>query len=160
MRERKEGFTLVEMMTVLALVGILGALASPALGRVAARAHTAAALNQFAADVAYARMLAVRFGARTEVRFLNSGTCASARGGRVAANGYSITLRTTPALVVRRTHLHERGSACLESNNDLTLGFSSRGLLLPFENRTVWALRGGARDSLSISVTGRVYRRF
>jgi hypothetical protein len=48
---------------------------------------------------------------------------------------------------------------CYEVNAD-SIAFDSRGLLAPFNNRTVRAVQGDARDSLTVSVVGRIYRRF
>ena len=161
MEDRRAGVTLVELMAVLALAGILAGLASASLGRVLARAQTAAALHQLAMDISYTRMLAVRGGSRVELRFVNEGSCGAARRGRFSADGYRITVRDPVPRVVRVARLRSSSSGvCLESNNDTNIVFGSRGLLLPFENRTVWAHRRAQVDSLTVSVLGRVRRRF
>ncbi len=155
MEDRREGVTLVELMAVLALIGVLAGLASASLGRVLARAQTTAALHQLAADISYTRMLAV------ELRFTNEGTCGAPRSGRFSADGYRITVRDPVPRVVRVARLRSSASGvCLESNNDTNIVFGSRGILLPFENRTVWSRRRGVVDSLTVSVLGRVRRRF
>jgi hypothetical protein len=45
-------------------------------------------------------------------------------------------------------------------NSSDTVAFNSRGLLSPFANRTLHAVQGEVRDSLTVSVVGRIYRRF
>jgi len=159
MEERRAGVTLVELMVVLALVGILAGLAAPSMGRVMARAQTTAALSQFALDMAYARMLSVRSGSRVEIAF--QGGCAAPRYGRFSADGYRITVRDPRPRVVRVASLRSDATGvCLESNNDRTLAFNSRGLLAPFENRRVWSRRGTVADTVIISVLGRIRRSF
>lgn len=151
----------MELMAVLALAGVLAGLASASLGRVLARAQTTTALHQLAVDISYARMLAVRGGSRVELRFMNEGSCGPPRSGRFSADGYQITVRDPVPRVVRVARLRSSASGlCLESNNDINIVFGSRGLLLPFENRTVWSRRQGVVDSLTVSVLGRVRRRF
>jgi Tfp pilus assembly protein FimT len=151
----------MELVVVVALIGILASLATAPLGRVLARAQTAAALNQLAVEISYTRMLAVRGGSSVELRFFNEGSCGAPRSGRFSADGYRITVRDPKPRVVRVARLRSSASGvCLESNNDTNIVFGSRGLLLPFENRTVWSRRHGAVDSLTVSVLGRVRRRF
>lgn len=161
MENRRAGVTLVELMVVVALIGILASLATASLNRVLARAQTAAALNQLAVEISYTRMLAVRGGSSVELRFFNEGSCGAPRSGRFSADGYRITVRDPRPRVVRVARLRSAASGvCLESNNDTNIVFGSRGLLLPFENRTVWSRRHGTVDSLTVSVLGRVRRRF
>jgi hypothetical protein len=63
---------------------------------------------------------------------------------------------------VRATSVRVNGASavCLSSNNSDTVAYNSRGLLVPFANRKVVGVRGAVRDSLTISVVGRIYRRF
>jgi prepilin-type N-terminal cleavage/methylation domain-containing protein len=159
--DRRAGVTLVELMAVLALIGILAGLVTASFGRVLARAQTTSALHQLAADISYTRMLAVRGGSRVELRFTNEGSCGDPQSGRFSADGYRITVRDPAPRVVRVARLQSSASGvCLESNNDTNIVFGSRGLLLPFENRTVWSRRKDVVDSLTVSVLGRVRRRF
>jgi prepilin-type N-terminal cleavage/methylation domain-containing protein len=155
----KAGVTLVELMAVLTLVGVLISLVSPAMGRVAGRARAVTALNQFTADVAYARMLAVRNGNRVELRFLDDARCGARRFGRFTAGGYRISvLEAVPRPLVERRREHLGRGVCLDSNSDRTMVINARGLLVPFENRTVWSRYGEMADSVKISVLGRVRR--
>jgi len=155
------GITLPELLTVLVILGILASLTAPSFTRMIARMQRVAALNQLAADVYHTRMLAVRWGVRTELRLLNEGGCSTRLRGRRAANAYRIVVHTRPERTVKEVRALDLGrGVCFEHNNDATLLFNSRGLPVPFENRTVWARRGPAADSLTFSVLGRVLRRY
>jgi prepilin-type N-terminal cleavage/methylation domain-containing protein len=155
------GATLIELLVAVGLVGVLAALAAPTFTGIIARAETRGALDRFAADAAYARMLAVRNGARVDLQLLNSGVCPAPRPGRFAADGYRITVRRSPPMVVRQVRLRGSGKGvCLVTSNDGAIVYGGRGLPLPFENRTVWARKGSVSDSLTISVLGRVLRRW
>ncbi len=151
--------TLVELMAVLAILGTLTALAVPPLEAMVSRARVRIALNHFTLDLWYARMLAVRSGARVEVRLGGGAGCVPRRPGRITATAYTITVLDSSRRVVRETRLDELApGVCLESNNDATIVYGSRGLPVPFENRTVWARKGSAGDSAALSVLGRVRR--
>ncbi len=161
MEERKAGFTLVELLVVVLLVGVLASLAAPSLGGMVARAQTTGALNRLTTDLAYARMLAVRGGRQVQVLFVDEGSCGLPRAGRVLADGYRMMVGGPTPRLLRAVRLNgDAAGVCLESNNDRDIVFNSRGLLVPFENRTVWARRARTADSLTISVLGRVARRF
>jgi len=62
---RQQGLTLVEQVTVLAIVGVLASLASPSLGRLLHRNALQAAQTDFIAALHHARETAVTSGKRT-----------------------------------------------------------------------------------------------
>ncbi|HEX2202114.1 MAG TPA: GspH/FimT family pseudopilin [Longimicrobium sp.] len=151
------GYTLVEVMMVLVILGVAAAMTGPSLRRWTAKVRVQAALNLVATDLAHARIQAVRSGRGAVVRFQASGDC----GGRRAGHRYVVVAR--PARVVRSTSVRMDGArVCLEYTNSDTVAFNSRGLLVPFANRTIraTAVRGQVRDSLTLSVAGRIFRRF
>ncbi len=153
---RARGFTLVEVMMVLVVVGIAAGIVAPKMHAFLARNRVRVALNRLAADLAYARAVAVRSGSGAVLRFHPEPEC-----GARATVAYSIALRGADPGPARRSDLRDVGGrVCLLFNGPDSVAFSSRGLLLPFQNRTVWSTEAGARDSLTISVMGRVYRRF
>lgn len=153
---RAGGFTLLEVMVVLVVVGIAVGIVAPKMNAFLARNRARAALNRLAVDLAYARAVAVRSGSGAVLRFHPEPEC----GARATA-AYSITLRGAAPGPPRRSSVRDVGGrVCLLYNGPDSVAFSSRGLLLPFQNRTVWSTEGPARDSLTISVAGRVYRRF
>lgn len=160
MRDERAGATLMELLIAVGMIGVLAALVVPSLSGIVARAETRGALDRFAADATYARMLAVRNGTRVELQLLNSGVCPAQRAGRFAADGYRITVRRSPPAVVREVRLRSSAGLCLVTSNDGVIVYGGRGLPLPFENRTVWARKGTTSDSMTISVLGRILRRY
>jgi prepilin-type N-terminal cleavage/methylation domain-containing protein len=151
--DRVRGFSLLELLTALAVAGLALSFAVPRLDAVLRRERVRAAMNHFAGDLEFARMAGVRSGSGAVLRLVRDPRCPR-RGGagyRVAVRGSAAVLRASPAA----------GGApvCYEVNAD-SIAFDSRGLLAPFNNRTVRAVQGDARDSLTVSVVGRVYRRF
>ena len=158
---RRAGATLAELAVVLVLVGILVSIAAPSARRMIERAEAEAALNQLVADLAYTRMRAVRGGHGTELRLMLGAECPRPRLGRIAADRYLVVAHDPAPRVLRETRVRQAGrGACLESNNDASIFFNSRGLLVPFENRTVAARSGDASAHLTMSVLGRVLRRY
>lgn len=147
----RAGFTLVELLVVLVLVLLTASLAAPSFRGVVARVRGRSALDRIAGDVAYARMLAVREGARATLRFAREGSGCSSQS-------YTLVVMTTPARTARQTVLDLGPEACLELGAVDSISFNSRGLPSTVNNRKVYVRRGGTADSLTISVLGRVFR--
>ncbi len=147
------GYSLPELLTVLAIVGIALSMAVPRLEAVLRRERVRAAMNQLAGDLELARMAGVRSGRGAALRFRADPRCPK-RGGA----GYCVGYRAVPACI-HASPPADGIPVCYEVNAD-SIAFDSRGLLAPFNNRTVRAVQGAARDSLTVSVVGRVYRRF
>lgn len=146
-RDPRLGFSLMEILTVLVILGILSALAAPALRGLVSTSGAEGALNQVTADIAYARMLAVRNGQRVEVRFLAGGEYRIVRnpgGSETVVKTVSVP-RDYPGVTLAPT-----GS----------LSFNTRGLLQAGGVMTVTATRDGVSKSMSITGAGRVYRDF
>ncbi|HEX8241938.1 MAG TPA: GspH/FimT family pseudopilin, partial [Longimicrobium sp.] len=119
------------------------------------RVHGAAMMLR--QDLSFARMLAVRSGQGAVVRFYRSPDCAWAgkRGGRA----YQVVPRG-PALAAPGASLRLLGQrVCFDLNNSDSVVYNSRGLLAPFNNRTIWLADDDVRDSLTLSVTGRIFWR-
>jgi Tfp pilus assembly protein FimT len=125
----------------------------PRLDALVRRERVRAALNHLAGDLEFTRMTAVRSGQGAVLRLVRDPRC-PVRGGA----GYHVAYRGT-ATVLRRSPRVEGVPVCYEVNAD-SISYNSRGLLAPFNNRTVRAVRGDARDSLTVSAIGRIYRRF
>jgi prepilin-type N-terminal cleavage/methylation domain-containing protein len=151
--EGVRGFSLLEVLTALVVAGIALSLAVPRLDAVVRRERVRAALNHLAGDLEFARMAGVRSGSGAVLRLLDDERCVR-RGG----SGYLVAYRGSAEAL--RAYPTPTGKAvCYEVNAD-SIAFDSRGLLAPFNNRTVRAVDGDARDSLTVSVVGRIYRRF
>jgi len=151
--ERLRGYSLLELMTALVVAGIAVSLAVPGLEVVLRRERVRAAMNHLAGDLEFTRMTAVRSGQGAVLRLVPDPRCPR-RGGagyRVASRGSDEVLRASPG--------QEGVPVCYEVNAD-SIAFDSRGLLAPFNNRTVRGVQGTIRDSLTVSVVGRIYRRF
>ena len=160
-RGSRRGFTLTELVLVISIVAILATLAAPSMAGMLARWRTQNALNLLTGDLYYARMLALKSGRSVTVRLVADPACVVEPGAAAAGRAWQVSIRSSPPRPVRLGSLAAGDVvACVQSNRSDSLVFDSRGLINPPGNRTVWARSGNARDSLSISVVGRVLRRF
>ena len=66
---RREGFSLVETLVVVAIVMVMGAMALPMFGPIFAEAHLMGAARSFCAQFRLARSIAVRRNVYTAIRF-------------------------------------------------------------------------------------------
>ena len=97
---RPKGFTLVEMMVVVAIVAILAALAAPDFTRFIQRTEVNSARDSLEASIFFARTEAIRTGAVTTVRPLCPGTL------RPWDCGWQVTTgNTAPFTVLRQVEL-------------------------------------------------------
>lgn len=85
------GFTLMELMTTVVIIGILSAMAGPKLGAVVRGGKLRGVVDQVSADISYARILAVRSGRTASLCFdaadrrvyqIVTGTCAAVTATR------------------------------------------------------------------------------
>jgi Tfp pilus assembly protein FimT len=153
----RAGTSLLELVTALAVAGVILSIATPPLRRLLSTMRVQAAARMVRADLEYARMAGMRGGRGAVVRFLRDPACAWAgkRGGRA----YLIAARAAPGAPRPSTLRTLEEGVCYDVNNSDSLVFNSRGLLAPFNNRTIWTLADGIRDSVTVSVAGRVRHR-
>lgn len=152
---RVSGFTLQELLMTLVVASIAVMMAVPRLETFIHRERIRGALNRLAGDLEFTRMAAVRSGNTAVLRFRGDPRCPGA-----TASGYTVTLRGG-GRPLRTSFAPEEGvPACYSARAADTVAFGSRGMLNPFNNRTFRASSGGYRDSLTVSVMGRVRRRF
>jgi prepilin-type N-terminal cleavage/methylation domain-containing protein len=147
MPRRPAGYSLVEILVVLGLIGVLAAAVGPSLSAPLQRHRARAALDRVASDLYYARALAVRGGWRIRIRFEPPTGCA-ATYSLVRSDG--VTLRTVDVA-------RELGPVCLSSNVPAALSVDSRGVLIG-SPRTLRARAGGQSDSATVSLVGRLLR--
>lgn len=145
------GYSLLELLTVVALVGVLASFAVPAFSTTLDRQRVQATLGSLAGDLALARLQAVRSRTPVEIRM----TWDPARS---CITRYVLReLGPTPRVLktVRVPELLPRG--CLRSNNGLQpIRFGPRGLPSVAIARTVVAQSGRAADTVRLSQLGRV----
>ena len=142
------GTTLIELLMVLALIGLLSAMAVPSLSAYLERARVRGVLDRLTGDLYQARVLAVREGTSVQLRFVPGKGCAAR---------YEV-VRMDRKEVLRTVLVEGEGAGvCLTSNVARGLSIDSRGLLLG-SSRTIFASRGELRDSLIVSLVGRVFR--
>lgn len=146
------GYTLLELITVLVVLAVSASLAAPRLQSMASRMRARAALDQVAVDLYQARVLAIRDGSRTVLRFRR-------RADRSECNAvtYTLVVRATPERTARTTTLDLPASACLRLGTVDSITFNSRGLP-DGVGRKVLLQQGGTTDSLTFSLLGRTFR--
>jgi prepilin-type N-terminal cleavage/methylation domain-containing protein len=145
---RRDGFTMIELLTVMVIAAIMVSLAVPAFGSYIDQTRTQSAMNRIVADVAYARLLATQQGRRTAIRFSPDGT-------------YTLDTLTTAGTwsAARTVQPDEDMNGVVLSGGTTALEFSSRGLVTNHSNEVFLKVtRNEARDSVFISPAGRVYR--
>lgn len=158
----RTGFTLYEVMVVLAIMGIAAAIVGPRLEEMVAFARVRGAANRVAADLAFTRQLAARSGHRARLVIERAADCAAPPGG-AAGHRYRV-VQAGPDSVALRTDLRLDGRRlCLATNVSDHVTFTSHGVLLGFNNRTMVVTQqgvGAVADTLTLSAVGRVRRRF
>lgn len=155
------GYTLAELMIVLCVAGILYALLSPVWTGYVTHVRVRGAANRVAGDLAYLRALAVNRGHAAVLVLEPSADCRVSHRGRLAGHRYRVYSRSEPGVALRTVDLRiDAARLCMEMNGTDSLVFNSRGLLAGFNNRTIWLHQADRADSLTVSVVGRVRRRY
>lgn len=146
------GYTLLELIATLVVLAVAASLAAPKMGATASRMRARAALDRVAADLYHARVLAIRDGSRTVLRFRR-------RSDRAECNAHTYTavVRSTPERTAWTTTLDLPASACLKLGTVDSVTFNSRGLP-DGVGRKIHLEQGGRTDSLTFSLLGRTFR--
>lgn len=152
MRRDRRGFTLVELLVVLALAALIAALAVPLFGRYSATLKGQAAAGHLAADLQLARTWAARRGTQVAVR--------------LAPTGYTIVelgSGGSQAIVKAVDWAREFPGVALEPPPGVAeVRFDSRGLVVPTAAGTgvlVFTVRHAAgTEEVTLTPLGRVSR--
>lgn len=146
----QQGVTLLELLTVLVILGLLLAIAGPQMSRMTSQTRRTSLLNLVAADVNLARMSAVRRGGsgKLSVSGANEYVVTVARGS---------TARLDTLKQVRVTR--EYPGVTL---NQVEIRFNSRGLLSEPAKVVASQKVGSAtlKDSLIVTGIGQVHREY
>ncbi|HEU4561979.1 MAG TPA: GspH/FimT family pseudopilin [Longimicrobium sp.] len=141
------GFSMPEMLVVLVIMGIATAIIVPRLQGVAKVSSVQGALNRVAGDLSFARIRAIRNGARAQVVIASDG------------KSYTTTVNTTTP-ETRTTRLGKDFPATVLSPAGGTVTFDSRGMLVTGSTATITATNQGRSATVSVSGVGIVYRNY
>jgi Tfp pilus assembly protein FimT len=144
------GYTLIELLVLLALLGLVIGAAAPSFTGYIARIRMQTVLDALTRDIAYARIAAARAGRRVEMRFAHpeSSPCVSS---------YTIVIMGETEHTARHVDIEEAAPGlCLRKNGSSVVSFSSRGR--PGWNYSFWIRSGAMVDSVTLNQLGRVYR--
>ncbi len=143
------GYSLLELLTVLVLLGLLASLSAPSLRKVLERARVRSVLHRLSADLYRARALAARSGQDVVLRFVPSeGEC---------ARGWSLEDPDIGRTLLEVDLGEEAPGVCLSVSGSRAIRVNSRGMPTGAA-RKIRVRLGSEVDSLSISLVGRVYR--
>jgi prepilin-type N-terminal cleavage/methylation domain-containing protein len=142
------GVTLIEVMIVVAIIGLLSAMAFPRFTNWASALRAKGAANQTAADISYTRMAAVREG-RTAALTVNGNT-------------YTITVENTDGTTfktLRTVRIQDSyPGTTIGTTGGTRIAFDSRGMRKDGSSSTVTLTRDGRSQRLQVSIIGRVIR--
>lgn len=154
------GFTLVELVAVVVIMGIILAIVAPRMTRWAALIRTRGAVNRLATDLAYTRQLAARTGHRARLVLERSPDC-PAPPGWTAGHRYRLIRAGEDSVAALRDLRPDGAPLCLAANGPGPVEFRSTGVLVGFDNRTLVVRQGTyPADTLTLSAVGRVRRRY
>jgi type II secretion system protein H len=148
-RCRNLGFTLLEVLVVLVILGILTAMAAPSLRGMVDHAYTSRVLNRLVADIYFTRTTAVRDGIRYQLRYEHVDI-----GGRNCIHRYEIRPQHHPDAPVRVVVVGEVANGVCLSTSGNQVTFDSRGIATM--GRTFTATRGRVEKRVIMSRLGRI----
>ncbi len=154
-RALRVGFTLIEVITVIAVAGILAAIAAPSFSRIRTSAALQAGRAQVTSALSLAQVTGVRWGRTATVSFDTVRDMITVRVDTGSAMGPPVSI------VVREYRLPEAGVA-LHSNR-AAICYSARGVgtttsACPSTGAQLTVAAGGRADTVLVNSAGRVRR--
>ena len=154
-RHQAAGFTLVELLVVVAILAIVLGLAAPSFARISQAAAVSSAVSQFMADLRFARSEGMRRGGgvvlcRSEDPESSNATCATDPGAQDWASGWivfhdldgnSLRIASEPLLRVQARH---GGIDSIAGLDTTIFKFSATGRLLAPGSITSLQFGGGS----------------
>ncbi|MFO7765601.1 MAG: GspH/FimT family pseudopilin [Pelovirga sp.] len=153
-----DGFTLLELLTVLAIMGILVVIAIPSFSRLTQGTQVGSAVNDLVASINYARNAAITRGTLVTVCKSNdSQTCDTSEIGW--QQGWIVYyLDDTGAMQILRVYGESSGPVTMEGNFHVKnrLRYQASGFMPGVSNGTISAKIDDRQVNIIISNTGRV----
>lgn len=150
----RRGISLVEILIVLAVSGILAAIATPAIGRTYDRLNVQAATRQLAAAVGAARAASLQKGRPSRLRISSTGMMSVTVDTNSLGNAATVISARLPGASNGLTVTPRRAA-------DSLLSFDARGFVSPrLASNAVIVIAGtAARDSICVGRLGQILDR-
>ncbi len=151
MSKRNSGFSLVELLIVLVVIGIMVSMAMPAMSRAKSRAALSSATARFSRTVAVARQAAILRGKRSHFRMTDGMVWVTVDTGATSADSLVIV----PAFRLDSAY----GLSAITPSGNSTVEFDPRGVSTQ-ASRSVYRFvhPSGLKDSLCVSKLGNSIR--
>lgn len=148
--KKQQGFTLIEVMVVVAVIATLAAIAAPSFAPLMERWRVRGAAEDLQASIHYARSEAIKRGGNVTI---------GAADGSSWANGWAVSSGTD----VLQAGNASNSLAISEASNQTSLSFNRWGVITPAANFLFTPAGKGASDPsavrLCINSSGRILRR-
>ncbi|HUQ29572.1 MAG TPA: GspH/FimT family pseudopilin [Usitatibacter sp.] len=131
-RRFQAGFTATEILVVIAIVGILAAVAIPSMSNLLAMQAVRSASYDLNADLTYARSEAISRGVNVSV--VGASTTDFKQGWTITAAGVTAPLRTQGARDSKITFTGNAGTYTFDRTGRLTAGSPAQWAILPTDS--------------------------
>ncbi len=149
-KKQTNGFTLIELMIAMVVIGIGLAITVPAMRDFTAANRQTEQINRFVRDLTYAKSEAITRGRR--ITLTSTGGATWSNGWNITDNAAAETLRTTPAFTIAGLTLVSTGGIGV-------LNFRPDGTIIASFTADLCDADTGVVDrdkQVTVSVTGRV----